>query len=106
MKTFFSLKTYIRCVFDPTVKFREGNLDFFLLSAAYFYASHQKAADKNGFRLRDESGSGEVIRRYRKEGITLTLPDGKNLNNIKIFYLWCEEFDVSIHPTRDYFIKC
>lgn len=67
-----------------------------LFSAAYFYASTQKAADKNGFRLRDENGNGAVIRRYRKEGVTLTLPEGRNLNNIKIFYVWCEDFDVSI----------
>ncbi|KAJ8972481.1 hypothetical protein NQ317_006021 [Molorchus minor] len=45
--------------------------------AAYFYASTKNAADKNGFRLRDENGNGQVIRRYRKEGITLTLPEGK-----------------------------
>ncbi|KAG5896023.1 hypothetical protein JTB14_007588 [Gonioctena quinquepunctata] len=64
--------------------------------AAYFYASTNKAADKNGFKLRDETGSGQVIRKYRKEGITLTLPEGKTLNNIKIFYVWCEEFDVSL----------
>ncbi|XP_023313079.1 protein Skeletor, isoforms B/C-like, partial [Anoplophora glabripennis] len=60
---------------------------------AYFYASTHKVADKNGFRLRDENGKGEVIRRYRKEGITITLPEGKNLNNVKIFYVWCEDFD-------------
>lgn len=63
--------------------------------AAYFYASTYKTADSRGFRLRDENNNGDVIRRYRKEGVTLTLPEGKNLNNIKIFYVWCEEFDVS-----------
>ncbi|XP_066140537.1 protein Skeletor, isoforms B/C isoform X2 [Euwallacea fornicatus] len=63
--------------------------------AAYFYASTYKTADSRGFRLRDENNNGDVIRRYRKEGVTLTLPEGKNLNNIKIFYVWCEEFDVN-----------
>nr|XP_023012990.1 protein Skeletor, isoforms B/C-like [Leptinotarsa decemlineata] len=68
--------------------------------AAYFYASTHKAADKNGFRLRDENGSGEVIRRYRKEGVTLTLPEGKTLSNIKIFYVWCEDFDVNFGDVK------
>uniref|UniRef100_A0A6P7FTC9 Protein Skeletor, isoforms B/C isoform X1 n=1 Tax=Diabrotica virgifera virgifera TaxID=50390 RepID=A0A6P7FTC9_DIAVI len=68
--------------------------------AAYFYASVHKAADKHGFRLRDETGSGEVIRRYRKEGITLTLPEGKTIHSIKIFYLWCEEFDVNFGDVK------
>ncbi|CAH2015911.1 unnamed protein product, partial [Acanthoscelides obtectus] len=64
--------------------------------AAYFYASVHKNPDKRGFRLRDENGSPEVIRRYRKEPVTLTLPEGKTLRDIKVFYLWCEDFDVSI----------
>ncbi|XP_057657689.1 protein Skeletor, isoforms B/C isoform X1 [Diorhabda carinulata] len=68
--------------------------------AAYFYASVHKTADKNGFRLRDETGSGAVIRRYRKEGIALTLPEGKTIHNIKIFYLWCEEFDVNFGDVK------
>ncbi|CAG9759702.1 unnamed protein product [Ceutorhynchus assimilis] len=63
--------------------------------AAYFYASTYKTADSRGFRLRDENNNGDVIRRYRKESVTLTLPEGKTLNNIKIFYVWCEEFDVN-----------
>ncbi|KAF7274604.1 hypothetical protein GWI33_012719 [Rhynchophorus ferrugineus] len=67
---------------------------------AYFYASTYKAADSRGFRLRDENNNGEVIRRYRKEGITLTLPEGKTLNNIKIFYVWCEDFDVSFGDVK------
>lgn len=65
------------------------------VTAAYFYASAGKSANSAGFRLRDENGNGEVIRRYRKEGVTLTLPEGKTLRDIKIFYVWCEEFDVS-----------
>ncbi|XP_044263750.1 protein Skeletor, isoforms B/C isoform X2 [Tribolium madens] len=68
--------------------------------AAYFYASTSKNANSAGFRLRDENGSPEVIRRYRKEGVTLTLPEGKTLNNIKIFYVWCEEFEVNFGDVK------
>ncbi|XP_045474822.1 protein Skeletor, isoforms B/C isoform X2 [Harmonia axyridis] len=75
--------------------------------AAYFYAGNSRTPGSSGFRLRDENGSGEVIRRYRKEGVTLSMPEGKNLNNIKIFYVWCEEFavnfgDVKIPRNLDY----
>lgn len=68
--------------------------------AAYFYASTYKTADSRGFRLRDENNNGDVIRRYRKEPVTLTLPEGKTLNNIKIFYVWCEEFDVNFGDVK------
>ncbi|XP_050310336.1 protein Skeletor, isoforms B/C isoform X1 [Anthonomus grandis grandis] len=68
--------------------------------AAYFYASTYKTPDSKGFRLRDENNNGEVIRKYRKEGVTLTLPEGKTLNNIKVFYVYCEEFDVSFGDVK------
>lgn len=68
---------------------------FFKISAAYFYAGNSRAPGNGGFRLRDENGNPEVIRRYRKESVTLTLPEGKTLNNIKWFSVWCEEFAVS-----------
>ncbi|XP_030753218.1 protein Skeletor, isoforms B/C isoform X2 [Sitophilus oryzae] len=67
---------------------------------AYFYASTYKTADSKGFRLRDENNNGDVIRRYRKEGVTLTLPEGKTLNNIKIFYVWCEDYDVNFGDVK------
>ncbi|KAF2881773.1 hypothetical protein ILUMI_24415 [Ignelater luminosus] len=60
--------------------------------AAYFTAGNSRTPGVGGFRLRDENGSPEVIRRYRREGVTLTLPEGKTLNNIKWFSVWCEEF--------------
>lgn len=66
---------------------------FFL--AAYFFAGNTKSPSNAGFRIRDENGSGDVIRRYRKEGVTITLPEGKSLNNIKWFSVWCEEFEVN-----------
>lgn len=68
----------------------------FLFAAAYFFAGNTKSPSNAGFRIRDENGSGDVIRRYRKEGVTITLPEGKSLNNIKWFSVWCEEFEVNI----------
>lgn len=37
------------------------------------------------------------LKRYRKKDVTLSLPEGKTLSNIKWFAVWCEEFKVSGH---------
>ncbi|KAK5644469.1 hypothetical protein RI129_005769 [Pyrocoelia pectoralis] len=68
--------------------------------AAYFYAGNTRAPGSGGFRLTDENGNPEVIRRYRKENVILTLPDAKTLNNIKWFSVWCEEFTVNFGDVK------
>ncbi|GLV32775.1 skeletor [Carabus blaptoides fortunei] len=75
--------------------------------AAYFWAGSSRTPGSSGFRVRDENGSGAVLKRYRKKSVTITLPDGKNLNNIKWFSVWCDEFavnfgDVKIPRNFDY----
>ncbi|XP_076241245.1 DM13 and DOMON_DOH domain-containing protein skeletor isoform X5 [Calliopsis andreniformis] len=67
---------------------------------AYFYVGTSKSPNGNGIRLRDERGSTETLRRYRKKGITLSLPDGKTLSNIKWFSVWCDEFAVNFGDVR------
>lgn len=63
--------------------------------AAYFYVGNSKAPSAaNGFRIRDERGSNGVLKRYRNKDITLTLPEGKTLRDIKWFSVWCDEFSV------------
>ncbi|XP_015110834.1 protein Skeletor, isoforms B/C [Diachasma alloeum] len=68
--------------------------------AAYFYAGNSKSPITNGFRVRDERGMSGPLRRYRKQGITLTLPEGKTLNNIKWFAIWCDDFSVNFGDVR------
>ncbi|KAF5296682.1 hypothetical protein FQR65_LT10223 [Abscondita terminalis] len=68
--------------------------------AAYFYAGSTRSPGVGGFRLTDENGSPEVIRRYRKENVILTLPEGKTLNSIKWFSVWCEEFTVNFGDVK------
>ncbi|XP_073969283.1 DM13 and DOMON_DOH domain-containing protein skeletor isoform X2 [Rhodnius prolixus] len=63
--------------------------------AAFFYAGNSKAPGPGGFIVRDETGSNGVLKRYNKKHITLTLPEGKTLNNIRWFSVWCEEFQVN-----------
>lgn len=64
--------------------------------AAYFYVGNTKAPNNQGaMRIRDERGSGGVLKRYRGKDITLTLPEGKTLRDIKWFSVWCDEFSVN-----------
>ncbi|XP_015181789.1 PREDICTED: protein Skeletor, isoforms B/C isoform X4 [Polistes dominula] len=68
--------------------------------AAFFYAGNSKSPNSNGFRVRDERGTANVLKRYRRKDITLTLPDGKTLNSIKWFSVWCDEFAVNFGDVR------
>ncbi|XP_076165235.1 DM13 and DOMON_DOH domain-containing protein skeletor isoform X2 [Ptiloglossa arizonensis] len=67
---------------------------------AYFYVGTSKSPNGNGIRLRDERGSTDTLRRYRRKDVTLTLPDGKTLNNIKWFCVWCDEYAVNFGDVR------
>lgn len=64
--------------------------------AAYFYVGNTKRIQNQGaLRLRDERGNSGVLRRYRNKDITLSLPEGKTLRDIKWFSVWCDEFSVN-----------
>lgn len=41
------------------------------------------------------SDRSDTLKRYRRKDVTLTLPDGKTLGNIKWFFVWCDDFSVS-----------
>jgi len=76
--------------------------------AAYFYVGNTKRPSNQGaYRIRDERGSAGVVRRYRNKDITLSLPEGKTLRDIKWFAIWCDEYsvnfgDVSIPKNFDF----
>ncbi|XP_005182952.1 protein Skeletor, isoforms B/C isoform X1 [Musca domestica] len=65
--------------------------------AAYFYVgSTGKPSAAGGTRLRDERGAtASLTKRYRNKDITLTLPEGISLKDIKWFSVWCDEFAVN-----------
>ncbi|CAH2058942.1 unnamed protein product, partial [Iphiclides podalirius] len=64
--------------------------------AAYFYVGSSKSPSAAGaIRLRDERGGGSPLRRYRGEGLTLSLPDGKTLRDVTWFSVWCDEYSVN-----------
>ncbi|KAG5674929.1 hypothetical protein PVAND_004873 [Polypedilum vanderplanki] len=63
--------------------------------AAYFYVGNSKTpSNQGGFRIRDETGNPGVLKRYINKDITLTLPEGKTLKDIRWFSVWCDEFSV------------
>ncbi|KAF4521058.1 hypothetical protein B566_EDAN008130, partial [Ephemera danica] len=68
---------------------------------AFFYVGSSKSpSGTDGIRIRDEHGTFNVLKRYRKKHITLTLPEGKTLANIRWFSLWCREFSVNFGDVR------
>lgn len=65
-------------------------------SAAYFYVGTGRRPSLEGaFRVRDERGSTGVIKRYRNRDVTLSLPEGKTLRDVKWFFVWCDDFSVN-----------
>ncbi|KPU79198.1 uncharacterized protein Dana_GF17471, isoform B [Drosophila ananassae] len=77
--------------------------------AAYFYVGNTaKPSNEGAARLRDErGGTASLTRRYRNKDITLSLPEGKTLRDIKWFSVWCDEFavnfgDVAIPANLDF----
>ncbi|XP_017758174.1 PREDICTED: protein Skeletor, isoforms B/C isoform X1 [Eufriesea mexicana] len=68
--------------------------------SAYFYVGNSKSPNANGIRVRDETGSSDMLKRYRRKDITLTLPEGKTLGNIKWFFVWCDDFSVNFGDVR------
>ncbi|XP_039275374.1 protein Skeletor, isoforms B/C isoform X3 [Nilaparvata lugens] len=68
--------------------------------AAYFYAGNSKAPGSSGFRIADERGQLNPLKKYRKRHVTITLPEGKTLHHIKWLSIWCEEFAVNFGDVK------
>ncbi|KAK0162558.1 hypothetical protein PV327_006326 [Microctonus hyperodae] len=62
--------------------------------AAYFYAGNSRGPVANGFKIRDEKGILGPLKKYNRRGITLSLPDGKSLNNIRWFSVYCDDYSI------------
>ncbi|XP_046383111.1 protein Skeletor, isoforms B/C [Ischnura elegans] len=67
---------------------------------AFFYAGTSKVPSGSGFRIRDEKGTLNVLGKYNKKHVTLTLPEGKTLSNIRWFSVWCREFEVNFADVK------
>ncbi|XP_076043060.1 DM13 and DOMON_DOH domain-containing protein skeletor isoform X2 [Oratosquilla oratoria] len=74
---------------------------------AYFYAGSTSKPSSQGFLVPDENGSKAILGAYSNQHITLTLPKGKTLKDIRWFSVWCDAFSVDfgnvvIRPNLDY----
>ncbi|XP_013141781.1 PREDICTED: protein Skeletor, isoforms B/C-like [Papilio polytes] len=63
--------------------------------AAYFFVGTSKGPSSSGVRLRDERGGASPLRAYRGEGLTLSLPEGHTLRDLRWFSVWCDEYAVN-----------
>ncbi|XP_034937243.1 protein Skeletor, isoforms B/C isoform X3 [Chelonus insularis] len=68
--------------------------------AGYFYAGNSRAPIINGFKLRDEKGSAGPLKAYNKKSISIALPEGKSLNNIRWFSVYCDDYSVNFGDVR------
>lgn len=69
--------------------------------AAYFYVGNgNRVSNQGATRLRDERGRSGVLRRYRNKDVTLSLPEGQTLRDIKWFAIWCDEFSVNFGDVK------
>lgn len=71
------------------------------IQAAYFYVgTGNRVSNQGATRLRDERGRSGVLRRYRTKDVTLSLPEGQTLRDIKWFAVWCDEFSVNFGDVK------
>jgi len=71
----------------------------------YYYHTHSTSVKKNPFFILYEfifsRRRTNPLKRYRNEHLTITLPEGLTLHDIKWFYVWCEDFSVSAYYRRN-----
>jgi len=59
---------------------------------AYFYAGSTEKVGENGFKIPDEKGSEDILEAYVNKNITLSLPEGKSVEDIKWFSVFCDSY--------------
>lgn len=98
----------VYAVDSRTIFIKKFNYDG-IAPAAYFYVGNTaRPSNEGAARLRDErGGTAALTRRYRNKDITLSLPEGKTLRDVKWFSVWCDEYavnfgDVAIPSTLDF----
>ncbi|KAG1701742.1 Protein Skeletor, isoforms B/C [Nymphon striatum] len=61
---------------------------------AFFWGGTTTEPDGNGIIIRDERNSLDVLQPYRNRDITITLPEGLTVSNLKWISVWCRKFGV------------
>lgn len=62
---------------------------------AFFYAGTTPQPSDDGFIIPDEKGGTKPLGRYNNQAVTITLPEGKTLKDIRWFSVWCRAFSVN-----------
>ncbi|XP_045115427.1 protein Skeletor, isoforms B/C-like isoform X1 [Portunus trituberculatus] len=61
---------------------------------AFFYAGSTQTPSNDGFIIPDENGGVQPLGLYRNKDVTLTLPEGKTLKDIKWISIWCRAYSI------------
>ncbi|KAF2366389.1 DM13 domain [Trinorchestia longiramus] len=61
---------------------------------AFFYGGFSGLPSDEGFIIPDENGSTQPLGRYRNKDVTLTLPEGITLKDVKWISVWCRAFAI------------
>ncbi|XP_018007875.2 uncharacterized protein LOC108665610 [Hyalella azteca] len=61
---------------------------------AFFYGGFSGRPSDEGFIIPDENGSTQPLKRYRNKDVTLTLPEGITLKDVKWISVWCRAFAI------------
>ena len=78
---------------DQTIVIRELFYDGMGPDAYFWYGIRANEKPNNlGSVIPDENGSTKPLKGYRNATVTLRLPPGRSLRNIKTFGLWCRAF--------------
>lgn len=70
--------------------------------AAYFWLTRgsQGLNEVNGFRLKDENGSSNVLKKYQGETLVISLPDDLTIYDFDFFGVWCRQFKQNFGQVR------
>ncbi|XP_063880815.1 protein Skeletor, isoforms B/C-like [Scylla paramamosain] len=66
---------------------------------AFFYAGSTQTPSNDGFIIPDENGGVQPLGLYRNKDVTLTLPEGKTLKDIKWISIWCRAYSIDFGHT-------
>ncbi|XP_027200021.2 protein Skeletor, isoforms B/C-like [Dermatophagoides pteronyssinus] len=78
---------------DRTIILRNLNYDG-QAPDAFFWIGTTKKPGVTGQPIPDENGSLKPLKGYRNANITLQLPAGKTLRDIKHFGIWCRAYQI------------
>lgn len=69
--------------------------------AAYFWLTRgTQGLNNNGFRLKDENGSSNVLRKYQGETLVISLPEEVTIYDFDFFGVWCKQFQVNFGQVK------